>query len=242
LQYFLERRCHEDISPLPEFDPAWYRARRRDIAYRKVDPFEHYMRFGAVEGVNPSADFDTRFYAARHMRGLAKRDPVARNPLLHYLEHRDTQPAVTSLKAALRQEVSRLRLLGRSFIEMSFCWFDGLPQRIDALRTYLADPTLPMPFLLVFANRLLETASRDAGDDRTAEACLLPLTDDYDDPDICARLVECFADPRCLRRGGKPILAIIKGDDPGLTSSFAERLAGRLSAEHGLQPMIEFLD
>ena len=241
LRYFLERRREEDVSPLPEFDPAWYRARRRDIVYRKVDPFEHYMRFGAAEGVNPSPDFDTVFYAARHMAGLSRRDPVVGNPLLHYLENRDRQPAVTSLKAALRQEIARLRLLGRPFIEMSFCWFDGLPQRIDALRTFLAEPTLAMPFLLVFANGLLAPAAVKAGDERLASALRLPLTDEYDDADICARLTECFADPRCLRRNGRPILAIARGGDGALVDLFAERLTSRLTSA-GIQPMVEIID
>ncbi len=242
LRYFLERRRSENVSPLPEFDPAWYRARRRDIVYRKVDPFEHYMRFGAAEGVNPSADFDTAFYAARHMSGVGRRDPVAGNPLLHYLEHRERQPAITSLKAALRQEVARLRLLGRPFIEMSFCWFDGLPQRIDALRTYLAEPTLAMPFLLVFANELLATAAVRAGDLRALAALRLPFTDDYDDADICARLVECFADRRCLRRANRPVLALPRGADAAAAAAFGERIGRRLTDAFGVTASIELVD
>ena len=242
LRYFLERRREDDVSPLPEFDPAWYRARRRDIVYRKVDPFEHYMRFGAAEGVNPSADFDTAFYAARHMSDVGQRDPVANNPLLHYLENRDRQPAITSLKAALRQEIARLRLLGRSFIEMSFCWFDGLPQRIDPLRTLLAEPTLAMPFLLVFANALFVPAAVKAGDERLSTALQLPFTDDYDDADICARLAECFADARCLRREGRPIVAFIRASNGPQVDVFAERMERRLAAEHGVRPVIELFD
>ena len=240
LRYFLERRRTEDVSPLPEFDPAYYRARRRDIAYRQVDPFEHYMRFGATEGVNPSPNFDTAFYAARHMRDVARRDPVASNPLLHYLEHRDQQPAVTSLKAALRQEIARLQLLGRAFIEMSFCWYDGLPQRVDALRTYLAEPSLSMPFLLVFANEFLAVAAERAADERLLSALRLPLVDDYDDGDICARLAECFADPRCLRRDGRPVLAVVRGD--AAVPAFAARIARLLEAEHGVAVRLELLD
>ena len=242
LRYFLERRREEDISPLPEFDPAHYRARRRDIVYRKVDPFEHYMRFGAAEGVNPSAEFDTAFYAARHMAGVGRRDPVANNPLLHYLENRDRQPAITSLKAALRQDIARLRLLGRSYIEMSFCWFDGLPQRIDALRTYLSEPTLGMPFLLVFANGLLVSNAVETGDDRLLSALRLPLTDDYDDADICARLNECFLDTRCLRRDGQPLLAFVRGPDGANVDEFARRLAVRLQIDHRIDPRIEIFD
>ena len=240
LRHFLARRLVEDVSPLPEFDPAYYRARRRDIAYRQVDPFEHYMRFGATEGVNPSRDFDTAFYAARHMRDVKRRDPVAGNPLLHYLENRDRQPAVTSLKAALRQETARLQLLGRAFIELSFCWYDGLPQRVDALRTYLAEPSLPMDFALVFANELLAAAAVRAADERLLEALRVPLADEYDDPDICARLAECLADPRCLRRDGQPVLAVVRGD--ARVPAFAGRIARRLREENGVSVWLELLD
>ena len=36
LGFVLDRRAHEYVSPVPGFDPATYRARRRDMAYRRT--------------------------------------------------------------------------------------------------------------------------------------------------------------------------------------------------------------
>lgn len=239
LAWFLARRRTEDVSPLREFDAAWYRARRRDLAYRNADPFEHYMRFGAVEGVNPSPDFDTRFYMATQMRGLAANDPALRNPLLHYLQCRDRRPVITSQSAALRAEIDRLAMLGVASIDLQFIWYDGLPQRVDALRTYLADRTLFMPFRIVFANQALAEL---AGDTRLRAALELPYIDAYDDPDICGRLAECFADGRCLREDGRPVLAFVLRNGGQAVSAFALRIAGRLATSHGIAPKLVFLE
>ena len=61
------------------FDRAWYRA-----AYVRgpefMDPLEHYVRFGADKGNNPSAFFNTNWYRARYMNGKL----AQLNPLLHY--------------------------------------------------------------------------------------------------------------------------------------------------------------
>ncbi len=79
LRHFLDRRRGGAVSPLPEFDAAFYLATYPDIAAAGVDPFEHYLRWGFTEGRNPSAGFDTRFYMQRYLDN----DP-AQNPLLHY--------------------------------------------------------------------------------------------------------------------------------------------------------------
>lgn len=61
------------------FDRAWYRK-----AYvhgpEFMDPLEHYLRFGADKGNDPSAFFSTTWYRARYMKGEWAR----LNPLLHY--------------------------------------------------------------------------------------------------------------------------------------------------------------
>ena len=78
LAHFLERRHTGRVSPIAEFDPAFYLARYPDIAAAGVDPFEHFLRYGYIEGRDPSADFDTRLYAAIHLDG-----GTGENPLLH---------------------------------------------------------------------------------------------------------------------------------------------------------------
>ena len=63
------------------FDPDYYVARYDDVAETGLDPAEHYYRFGAQEGRNPSRFFDTKFY-------LNSSPDVAlagANPLMHFL-------------------------------------------------------------------------------------------------------------------------------------------------------------
>jgi hypothetical protein len=79
LAHYLERRCTGQVTPIAEFDAAWYLDRYPDIAEAGIDPFEHYLLWGWREGRNPSAGFDTGFYVRRYL------DPEQdENPLLHY--------------------------------------------------------------------------------------------------------------------------------------------------------------
>jgi hypothetical protein len=64
------------------FDEAWYLSTYPDVASAGANPTEHYLRFGAAEGRNPSPAFDTVYY-------LQSNPDVAVagvNPLLHYIE------------------------------------------------------------------------------------------------------------------------------------------------------------
>lgn len=63
------------------FDAAWYLAEYQDVAKAGVDPAQHYLRFGAKEGRNPSPRFDTRFYLASYP-DVALHDV---NPLVHFI-------------------------------------------------------------------------------------------------------------------------------------------------------------
>lgn len=66
------------IGASGRFDSAWYLAAYPDVAKAQFDPIEHYLAFGAGEGRNPSADFDTRCY-----RAAQPNLPVGVNPLVH---------------------------------------------------------------------------------------------------------------------------------------------------------------
>jgi glycosyltransferase involved in cell wall biosynthesis len=85
LRHYLERRLTGQVSPVPIFDGAWYLENNPDIAAAHVDPFEHFLGFGALEGRDPSPDFDVRFYLNRYAEVLG-----GQNPLLHYLANRDS--------------------------------------------------------------------------------------------------------------------------------------------------------
>ncbi len=61
--------------------PEWYKAQYADVGLSSINPLEHYIRFGASEGRNPSLLFDGNRY-------LNDNPDVAEsgiNPLLHYV-------------------------------------------------------------------------------------------------------------------------------------------------------------
>ena len=63
------------------FDSAWYQETYPDVAARKVDPVQHYVRYGAREGRDPNRLFSSSWY-------LASNPEVAEsglNPLAHFI-------------------------------------------------------------------------------------------------------------------------------------------------------------
>lgn len=65
------------------FDAQWYLAKYEDVRQSGSDPIQHYLRFGASEGRDPSPLFDTRWY-------LSQYSDVAHshtNPFVHFLTH-----------------------------------------------------------------------------------------------------------------------------------------------------------
>ncbi|WP_232631720.1 hypothetical protein [Methylobacterium sp. Leaf118] len=60
------------------FDAAYYGERNPGVARSGLDPFLHYVWFGARAGRNPNADFDSAFY--HRQSGRTRLDP-----LRHYL-------------------------------------------------------------------------------------------------------------------------------------------------------------
>ncbi len=86
------------------FDIAWYLRTNPDVRNAGLDPVEHYLRYGAREGRDPSPSFNTREYIARNpnieRKGL--------NPLIHYLRSYDLDEARSSeakLPLAYRDQI-----------------------------------------------------------------------------------------------------------------------------------------
>ena len=94
LQHFLRHRRGGSVSPVPEFDAAYYCRLAPDVAAAGMDPFEHYLVQGAAEGRPASAGFDTAWYRQRYLRG----QPGV-NPLLHFRQHR-YEPGVLPCRPA----------------------------------------------------------------------------------------------------------------------------------------------
>jgi hypothetical protein len=66
------------------FDESWYKENYPDVAAAGVDPIEHYLSCGAVEGRNPGPLFNTLAYVSSNPDACAE----GQNPLLHYIRAR----------------------------------------------------------------------------------------------------------------------------------------------------------
>ncbi len=134
LKHYLRNRHTGRVSPIPEFDSAWYLANYRDIAQAGMDPMEHYLLQGHKEARNPSPRFDSRFYRLRYLR-----DTPAENPLLHYLVHRDLPgyyPCMPENETSIPREVRRMTRPGPWFEEIRDLP-DAAPRRAQVLAYYL---------------------------------------------------------------------------------------------------------
>lgn len=83
LAHFLSLRTTGSVSPMAEFDAAFYLATYKDIAAAGIDPFDHFLKYGYREGRDPSAEFDTKFYIHRYLGG-----ELDQNPLMHWRQWR----------------------------------------------------------------------------------------------------------------------------------------------------------
>jgi glycosyltransferase involved in cell wall biosynthesis len=115
LGHYLEHRLGP-YSPIPEFDARYYLQTYVDVASAGIDPFEHFIFHGYKEGRNPSAEFDTKFYTRRYLRGRPDQ-----NPLLHFLEHRHEDgifPLPPENEATIPAEIKRFTRPGAHFEEL----------------------------------------------------------------------------------------------------------------------------
>lgn len=76
------RRQIEVLNKSGLFDQEWYLSTYQDVAAADVNPTEHYVRFGAAEGRNPSPKFETAYYLQSNPDVAA----AGVNPLLHYIQ------------------------------------------------------------------------------------------------------------------------------------------------------------
>lgn len=85
------------------FDPWWYLAKYDDVRSQGLDPAEHYLDHGGLEGRSPSTQFDGRWY----LQTNADVSEAGFNPLLHYIEHGKLEGRqIRSLSEAKRQNVT----------------------------------------------------------------------------------------------------------------------------------------
>ncbi len=89
-----EKRLVNLLKGSDIFDETWYLAEYPDVAEAGIDPVQHYLRYGASEGRNPSPEFDTTFY-------LTTNPDIAQaeiNPLIHYLRYGKEEGRLPSLQ------------------------------------------------------------------------------------------------------------------------------------------------
>ncbi len=86
----------DDIDLVREsemFNEDWYLSQNQDVKENHLDPVEHYLSYGALEGRNPGPNFDTNWYKVTYPDVVES----GLNPLVHYLtigkiEGRKTRP------------------------------------------------------------------------------------------------------------------------------------------------------
>ena len=71
------------IAKSKYFDKLWYLKTYPDVKREKIDPIEHYMKFGWKEGRNPGPKFSTQNYL--DLNADVKKANI--NPLVHYERH-----------------------------------------------------------------------------------------------------------------------------------------------------------
>ena len=119
LGHFLERRLTGGVSPIAEFDPAYYLRANPDVAAAGVDPFDHYLLYGYREARDPSAEFDTRFYMRRYLGA-----GTDINPLIHYRRFRHVMCLHTrrpATEVSTLDEVHRFTRPGPEFEARAAC-------------------------------------------------------------------------------------------------------------------------
>ncbi len=87
-----------------------------------------------------------------------------------------------------------------------FYWFNGQRLLEGPLEALLADPSLPMPFCLMWAN---ENWTR-RWDGSEQEVLLSQDYRDEDEAALIATFARHFEDPRYIRLGGRPVLMVYR--------------------------------
>lgn len=83
LSHYLAQRKGCRVAPIPDFDIEHYARSYPDVVAAGIDPFEHFVSYGYLEGRSPSAGFDAKFYWMRYLGG-----DKTQNPFLHFLAHK----------------------------------------------------------------------------------------------------------------------------------------------------------
>lgn len=76
-------RAYSIIKKSGLFDQVYYLMNNPDVRAADSDPLRHFVKFGWIEGRNPSGTFNTKFY----MDSNPDVKQSGENPLVHYIEY-----------------------------------------------------------------------------------------------------------------------------------------------------------
>ncbi len=77
---------HDNVSLISSsllFNAKWYLAEYPDVARAGMDPAQHYLQFGVLEGRDPGPNFSSINY----LRANPDVQDAGINPLIHYIKH-----------------------------------------------------------------------------------------------------------------------------------------------------------
>ena len=134
LLHYLRNRASCCLAPIPEFDVEHYARSYPDVVAAGIDPFEHFVLYGYLEGRTPSTSFDPKFYWSRYLGG-----DRSQHPFLHFLAHKQ-EPGVFGRmpenEASIPREVKRFTRPGPDFEDFAPLP-PSAPRRAKLLAYYL---------------------------------------------------------------------------------------------------------
>jgi glycosyltransferase involved in cell wall biosynthesis len=134
LRHYLLNRSNCRLAPIPDFDVAHYARSYPDVVAARIDPFEHFVSYGYLEGRTPSTSFDSKFYWSRYLSG-----DRSQHPFLHFLAHKH-EPGVFGRmpdnEASIPREVKRFTRPGPDFEDLAPLPASA-PRRAKLLAYYL---------------------------------------------------------------------------------------------------------
>ncbi len=206
----------EEVAPLPPGLPAQAKLLAYYLPqYHPVPENEAWWGKGFTEWTNLGRALP-RF--AGHYQPRIPRD------LGHYrLDSTDT----------LHRQIAMAKGAGLHGFVVYFYWFNGRRLLEGPLEALLADPTLDMPFCLMWANE--NWTRRWDGSEHE-----ILLSQDYHSRDERALVDEFarhFADPRYIRIGGRPVLMVYRPRLIPDTAATVARWRRLFQAAHGEDPI-----
>ena len=141
--HYVWRGAAQNRDAAEDFDTAFFRAQSGQT---RLDPVRHYLRFGAVAGLDPNPGFSSASYLIRYP-DIAN---FGINPLLHYRTNGRREGRVASPSASKTFQIPALRTVPTRYI-LKLPSKAGHPFTIKLLRQLAVDENFKLvPRLCIF--------------------------------------------------------------------------------------------